>query len=106
MSDADPPSVDSWKPNLDFKSQTPEVRLACEKGWTIIDVHFASYGTPKGACGAFSIGSCHANVVSIVHQVDLPGLSSTRHYSCITLLSFLGHIKFLLNLSSLDLHTS
>lgn len=69
VSDTDPPSVDSWKPNLDFKSQAPEVRLACDQEWNITTINFASYGTPNGACGAFSPGSCHADVMSIVQQV-------------------------------------
>lgn len=69
VSDADHPSADSWKPNLDFKSQKPEVRLACDQGYTIASIPFASYGTPEGVCGAFSHGDCHANVLSTVQQV-------------------------------------
>lgn len=65
----DHPSADSWKPNQDFKSQKPEVRLACDQGYTIASIPFASYGTPEGVCGAFSHGSCHANVLSTVEQV-------------------------------------
>ncbi|XP_074329334.1 beta-galactosidase 6-like [Apium graveolens] len=69
VSDADHPSADSWKPDLDFKSQKPEVRLACDQGYTIASIPFASYGTPEGVCGAFSHGTCHANVLSTVQQL-------------------------------------
>ncbi|KAM7506125.1 hypothetical protein LguiB_005029 [Lonicera macranthoides] len=66
VSEADPPHADSWKPH---SSQTPEVQLKCEQGWHITSIQFASFGTPKGGCGAFTTGSCHANVLSIVQQV-------------------------------------
>ncbi|KAA8515324.1 hypothetical protein F0562_018445 [Nyssa sinensis] len=68
VSQADPPPADSWKQNLGFMSQSPEVRLTCEQGWHITSIGFASFGTPKGDCGTFISGSCHANVLSIVQQ--------------------------------------
>ncbi|KAI8525419.1 hypothetical protein RHMOL_Rhmol13G0229200 [Rhododendron molle] len=66
VSEFDPPPVDSWKLTSEFIS--PEVRLACERGWQIASVSFASFGTPTGHCGAFSPGSCHANVLLIVQK--------------------------------------
>lgn len=69
VSEADPPAADSWKPNSQFVSQVPEVRLTCEQGWKITSVNFASYGTPEGNCGTFSPGTCHADVLSIVEKV-------------------------------------
>ncbi|KAL2475471.1 Beta-galactosidase 8 [Abeliophyllum distichum] len=69
VSEADLPPADTWKPRVGFISQTPELRLACEEGWQIASIRFASFGTPRGNCGEFSPGSCHANVSSIVQQV-------------------------------------
>ncbi|KAK9268044.1 hypothetical protein L1049_010483 [Liquidambar formosana] len=68
LSEADPPPADSWKPNLEFMSQSPEVRLTCEQGWRITSINFASFGTPEGHCGTFRPGICHANVLSLVQQ--------------------------------------
>uniref|UniRef100_A0A7N2LV32 SUEL-type lectin domain-containing protein n=1 Tax=Quercus lobata TaxID=97700 RepID=A0A7N2LV32_QUELO len=68
VSEADPPRVDSWKPNQVFNSQIPEVRLNCEQGWHFNMINFASFGTPRGNCGTFSPGICHVNVTSIVQQ--------------------------------------
>ena len=36
-------------------------RITCPSGSIISDVHFASYGNPKGSCGSYSAGSCHAS---------------------------------------------
>nr|POE50522.1 beta-galactosidase 6 [Quercus suber] len=52
VSEADPPPADSWKPNQEFKSQIPEVRLNCEQGWHINMINFASFGTPRGNCAS------------------------------------------------------
>lgn len=68
VSDSDPLPADAWKSNLEFVSRSPEVRLTCEQGWQITSIAFASFGTPTGHCGAFSLGSCHIDVLSIVEQ--------------------------------------
>lgn len=34
--------------------------LTAPAGMVFISITFASYGTPNGSCGSFSIGSCHA----------------------------------------------
>jgi hypothetical protein len=40
--------------------------LTAPAGFVITSIQFASYGTPNGVCGSFSIGACHAaNSVSI-----------------------------------------
>ncbi|KAK4361057.1 hypothetical protein RND71_020009 [Anisodus tanguticus] len=67
-SESDPPPVDTWKPNKDLTYQEPSLQLNCEQGWTITAVNFASFGTPKGDCGAFIRGSCHFDVLSIVYK--------------------------------------
>lgn len=69
VSEADPPPVDSWKTNLEFTSKRPEVKLACEQGWRIAAVNFASFGTPEGNCGSFHPGACHVDVSSLVQKV-------------------------------------
>lgn len=71
VSELDPPPVDTWKTDKDQTSQEPSLQLNCEQGWTITAVNFASFGTPTGDCGAFIEGSCHWDVLSIVHQVIL-----------------------------------
>lgn len=43
------------------------VTLTAPVGMVFKGVAFASYGTPTGTCGSFSLGACHAtNSVSIV----------------------------------------
>ena len=71
VSEADPQPADAWKPVSEFVSQTAEVRLSCEQGWRITSITFASFRTPTGHCGAFSPGSCHISVLSIVQQVKI-----------------------------------
>ena len=42
------------------------VTLTAPVGNVIISIDFASYGTPNGSCGSFTIGACHAsNSVSV-----------------------------------------
>ena len=69
VSEDDPPPADSWKPNLEFMSQSPEVQLTCEHGWHIAVINFASFGTPEGKCGTFTPGNCHADMLTIVKKV-------------------------------------
>jgi CSLREA domain-containing protein len=40
-------------------SEGQSVTLECTDG-VILEIQFASYGTPSGTCGQFSIGGCHA----------------------------------------------
>jgi hypothetical protein len=41
--------------------------LSCPAGRKILSIAFASYGTPGGMCGAYTLGTCHAtNSASIV----------------------------------------
>lgn len=42
------------------------VTLTAPAGTVFVSIDFASYGTPNGSCGSFTIGGCHAaNSVSI-----------------------------------------
>ncbi len=48
-------------------AENQPLMLACPVGQTIDAITFASYGTPGGTCGAFTLGTCNAtNSVSIV----------------------------------------
>lgn len=46
------------------------VNLSAPSGQVFISVTFASYGTPNGSCGSFTIGGCHAaNSKSVVESL-------------------------------------
>jgi hypothetical protein len=48
------------------------VTLTAPAGKVFISVTFASYGTPNGSCGSFTIGGCHAaNSKTIVESILL-----------------------------------
>ncbi|KAK5792093.1 hypothetical protein PVK06_033207 [Gossypium arboreum] len=68
VSEDDPQPADFWIPNMGFGSRSPEAQLTCEQGWHITSINFASFGSPQGNCGAFSVGTCHANILSIVQK--------------------------------------
>ena len=54
------------------------VTLTAPPNNVITSINFASYGTPNGSCGAFTIGACHAaNSVSIVEAVFVGQSSAT-----------------------------
>ena len=55
----------SWANSSGVQCQTsiPEAgtaTFACPAGATITAVQFASFGTPGGQCGAYTVGSCNA----------------------------------------------
>src|SRR5207237_1137177 len=52
------------------------VNLSCPTGTVIAAISFASYGSPIGACGAFTAGSCNANNSSSVVSSACLGKSS------------------------------
>lgn len=48
-------------------SENQTLSITAPPGTTFTSVDFASYGTPNGSCGSFTLGSCHAtNSQSIV----------------------------------------
>ena len=52
------------------------VTITAPPGSVIVSIDFASYGTPNGSCGSFTIGGCHSsNSVAIV-STALLGLNS------------------------------
>ena len=63
VAELDPPTTGvSCTPMSWVFGQTDPVNLACGNS-TIASVTFASYGTPKGICGAYTVNpTCHADV--------------------------------------------
>ncbi|XP_008805774.2 beta-galactosidase-like isoform X3 [Phoenix dactylifera] len=51
------PSFNNWKTKGNGR---PKAHLSCPTGQQMTSIKFASFGTPQGACGSFSEGSCHA----------------------------------------------
>ena len=48
------------------------ITLTAPPGNTFVNIQFASYGTPNGSCGSFTIGACHsANSQAIVQGIFL-----------------------------------
>ncbi|KAK1394870.1 Beta-galactosidase [Heracleum sosnowskyi] len=74
ISEVTPPSVKTWerKENelrkvLLVEDMKTGARLTCPDDKVIVDVEFASFGDPIGACGVFSLGTCHSpNSMSVV----------------------------------------
>lgn len=77
ISEVTPPSVKTWerKENelrkvLLVEDMKSGARLTCPDDKVIVDVEFASFGDPIGACGIFSVGTCHSpNSMSVVLKV-------------------------------------
>lgn len=54
------------------QSKDPSFKLQCPIGAVIKSIDFASYGTPAGHCGAFTIGSCHStDALSVIESACL-----------------------------------
>lgn len=67
------PSIDSWSEaeNVERKSKAT-IHLKCPDNAQIAKIKFASFGTPQGTCGSYSIGDCHdPNSISLVEKVSL-----------------------------------
>ncbi|KAJ4838181.1 hypothetical protein Tsubulata_032522 [Turnera subulata] len=53
-------------------SSKASVHLKCPENSRISSVKFASFGSPTGTCGSYSIGTCHdPNSISVVEKVCL-----------------------------------
>lgn len=52
--------------------------ITAPAGTTFTSIAFASYGTPGGSCGAFTLGGCHATSSLSVVQTALIGKSGTQ----------------------------
>lgn len=49
------------QPTMELTPGRPKAHLWCPPGKRISKILFASYGTPKGRCGWYSEGTCHAH---------------------------------------------
>lgn len=52
------------------------VTLTAPSGNVFTSVEFASYGTPNGACGSFTIGGCHSANSTTIVSAALIGMNS------------------------------
>lgn len=57
-------------------SENATLTLTAPPGMVFISVTFASYGTPNGSCGSFSIGACHASNSQTIVEAALIGKNS------------------------------
>ncbi|KAG8377849.1 hypothetical protein BUALT_Bualt08G0076300 [Buddleja alternifolia] len=55
-----------------------KVHLRCAPAQTISTIKFASFGTPKGTCGSFQVGSCHAQNSQSLIEKDCAGKESCK----------------------------
>ncbi|GAV60272.1 Glyco_hydro_35 domain-containing protein/Gal_Lectin domain-containing protein [Cephalotus follicularis] len=57
---------------IENNKKKASVHLNCPKNTRITTVRFASFGTPTGTCGSYSMGDCHdPNSISVVEKVCL-----------------------------------
>lgn len=70
VADSQPSPVQSWPAHrsMDASSGPAEVLLECAAGQHISHIKFASFGNPRGSCGHFHRGKCHAVESSEVVQ--------------------------------------
>src|SRR5690349_2720510 len=52
------------------------VSLIAPPGMVFVSVTFASYGTPNGICGSFTLGTCHATNSRSIVETALLGKNS------------------------------
>lgn len=66
------PSIESWSEAENVhKKKKSTVHLKCPENTHIATIKFASFGTPRGTCGSYSIGDCHdPNSTSLVEKVQ------------------------------------
>ena len=68
--DEDYPLVETGLWGDENKKAKATVNLKCPKNTRISVVKFASFGTPTGTCGSYSMGDCHdPNSISVVEKV-------------------------------------
>ncbi|XP_010253630.1 PREDICTED: beta-galactosidase 8 [Nelumbo nucifera] len=71
VSESHPPPVDTWDSDTKTgKKSGPVLQLECPfPNQVISSINFASFGTPRGACGSFKQGKCSStSALAIVQQ--------------------------------------
>ncbi|XP_039138948.1 beta-galactosidase 11-like [Dioscorea cayenensis subsp. rotundata] len=73
VSEFHPAQVKSWtRENSHIRTVSddlkPTAHLKCSKGKVIKTIAFASYGNPQGACGNFTVGTCHSKQAKIIAE--------------------------------------
>jgi hypothetical protein len=60
------------------------LELSCQGGSVISQIKFASFGSPKGACGSFSAGQCESSsaLSAIQKVINLFFLSTNFLFNC------------------------
>lgn len=63
INESQPPPIRTWRPHrsIDAFNNPAEMLLECAAGQHITKIKFASFGNPRGSCGHFQHGTCHAN---------------------------------------------
>ena len=63
-------------------SPTDSLAVTCPAGRVVTDVEFASYGTPSGSCGAYSVSTCDLGAtVSMVERACMGQNACTVSFS-------------------------
>lgn len=71
IEDSQPPPVESW--NDRSQEGSAQAVLECADGQHISHIKFASFGNPRGSCGHFHHGKCHAKEsLQVVQKVNNP----------------------------------
>jgi len=79
-----PLSFTSWNRRGSLTSKPPSAPLSleCADGQQISQISFASYGTPSGDCGGFTLSFCHANTsFDVLSKVSLTNLAIESNLS-------------------------
>ncbi|XP_019709489.2 beta-galactosidase 11 [Elaeis guineensis] len=77
VTDLHPPTIESFsREDSEIKNLVqdgkPSAHLTCDKKKVIRSIAFASFGNPTGACGNFTVGTCHSpQTASIVEKACL-----------------------------------
>ncbi|KAL0925257.1 hypothetical protein M5K25_003576 [Dendrobium thyrsiflorum] len=61
------PTEHNWRTK---KYGRPKAHLSCPAGHKMTNIKFASFGTPRGGCGSYSEGVCHAHKSYNAFQKD------------------------------------
>jgi hypothetical protein len=67
-------SLSGWSQTLcGTANEAGSITLTAPAGNVFTSITFASYGTPNGSCGSFTIGSCHASNSQSIVEAEFLG---------------------------------